>query len=179
MADKKISNLPVGVTLTASSLFEISKHNGATYASQKFTVAQLVAYLGFSSSLLLPSAGGTGIANNDNSTTTRVGSFPLTITLSASTSLTFPTTGTLATVESLNEDAAYKDLVYTGDNLTQVNIWEDFTMQLKLYQTDLTYDVNGILTQKQVQRIVDNFTYIKTFSYDGSGVLTSTTTDIL
>ena len=44
------------------------------------------------------SKGGTGIANNDACTTTRVGNFAKTETLTGITSLSFPTTGTLATL---------------------------------------------------------------------------------
>ena len=44
------------------------------------------------------SKGGTGIANNDACTTTRVGNFAKTETLTGITSVSFPTTGTLATL---------------------------------------------------------------------------------
>lgn len=49
------------------------------------------------SGTLLPSKGGTGIANNDAATLTRSGNHPVTLTTTASTSVTLPTTGTLAT----------------------------------------------------------------------------------
>jgi concanavalin A-like lectin/glucanase superfamily protein len=49
-------------------------------------------------SFSLPSAGGTGIANNDAATTTRVGNFAKTETLTAATGVTYPVTGTLATL---------------------------------------------------------------------------------
>jgi len=45
-----------------------------------------------------PSQGGTGVANNDSSTLTISGSFGTTFTVTATTSLTLPTTGTLATL---------------------------------------------------------------------------------
>src|SRR6185369_12570797 len=45
-----------------------------------------------------PVQGGTGVANNAASTITITGSFGLTFTISADTSLTFPTTGTVATL---------------------------------------------------------------------------------
>lgn len=47
------------------------------------------------SGLLLPANGGTGIANNNSSTIAISGSFPLTATLTGSTGVTFPTSGTL------------------------------------------------------------------------------------
>ena len=52
--------------------------------------------------LATPSKGGTGVANNDLATLTRVGNHPLTLTTSASTSLTLPTTGTVATLTDIN-----------------------------------------------------------------------------
>ena len=45
------------------------------------------------------SKGGTGIANNDACTTTRVGNFAKTETLTGITSVSFPTTGTLSTLD--------------------------------------------------------------------------------
>lgn len=48
--------------------------------------------------IVLPSHGGSGIANNDAATTTRSGNNPLTITTTGSTNVTLPTSGTLATL---------------------------------------------------------------------------------
>ena len=45
-----------------------------------------------------PSKGGTGVANNDLSTLTIAGSFPVSFTISNSTALTLPNVGTLATL---------------------------------------------------------------------------------
>lgn len=47
---------------------------------------------------LAPQYGGTGVANNAASTTTITGAYSLGWTISAATSLTLPTTGTLATL---------------------------------------------------------------------------------
>lgn len=47
---------------------------------------------------LSPAQGGTGIANNNAATTTRAGNFAKTETLTAPTSVTYPTSGTLATL---------------------------------------------------------------------------------
>jgi len=51
-----------------------------------------------SSGVVPPSAGGTGVANNDAATLTRSGSHALTITTTGITGVTFPTSGTLATL---------------------------------------------------------------------------------
>lgn len=47
---------------------------------------------------LSPSKGGTGVSNNNAATTTRSGNFALTLTLTNVTSVTLPTSGTLATL---------------------------------------------------------------------------------
>lgn len=47
-----------------------------------------------------PAAGGTGVANNAANTLTWSGAFPATFTLTGSTGVTFPTSGTLATTTS-------------------------------------------------------------------------------
>lgn len=50
------------------------------------------------SAVLVPSSGGTGIANDDTATVTSSGNFAYTRTLTNTTNVTFPTTGTLATL---------------------------------------------------------------------------------
>jgi hypothetical protein len=47
---------------------------------------------------LKPSKGGTGISNSDSATVTSSGNYAYTRTLTATTNVTFPTTGTLATL---------------------------------------------------------------------------------
>ena len=56
---------------------------------------------------IAPTMGGTGIANNDAETLTigGAGTFPLTLTLTASTDVTLPTSGTLATTAQLHSAA--------------------------------------------------------------------------
>jgi hypothetical protein len=53
--------------------------------------------------LLLPDKGGTGVANNVASTITITGSFALGFTIGAATSVTLPTSGTLATLAGTEE----------------------------------------------------------------------------
>jgi hypothetical protein len=50
------------------------------------------------SGVVLPANGGTGVANGANNTITFTGNYTLGVTLTANTSVTFPTTGTLATL---------------------------------------------------------------------------------
>lgn len=61
-----------------------------------------------------PALGGTGIANNAASTITISGAYGLTITLTATTSVTLPTSGTLATLAG-TEVLTNKDLT-SGTN---------------------------------------------------------------
>lgn len=57
--------------------------------------------------VMTPAQGGTGIVNNDASTITISGSFGTTFTITATTNVTLPTTGTLATTSNkLNDFAA-------------------------------------------------------------------------
>lgn len=54
---------------------------------------------------LVPSQGGTGVANADAETITLNGGFALALTLTGATGLTLPTTGTLATTAQLPDQA--------------------------------------------------------------------------
>jgi len=49
----------------------------------------------FLTDIILPANGGTGIANDNASTLTLLGGYPITITTTASTEITLPTSGTL------------------------------------------------------------------------------------
>jgi microcystin-dependent protein len=67
--------------------------------------------------VVLPSKGGTGVANADAATLTRSGSHPLTLGTTDNTSVTLPTTGTLATlsgVESLVNKVVASTSLTTG-----------------------------------------------------------------
>lgn len=62
-----------------------------------------------------PSQGGTGVANNDSSTLTITGSFGITFTVTATTSLTLPTSGTLATTAGASiPTLATGDILYAS-----------------------------------------------------------------
>ena len=62
------------------------------------------------SGVLLPVNGGTGVANNNSATVTSSGNFAYTRTLTGTTNVTFPTTGTLATLAG-SETLSNKTLV--------------------------------------------------------------------
>ena len=69
-----------------------------------------------------PSQGGTGIINNDASTLTITGNFATNLTVTASTNVTLPTSGTLATLAG-NETLSNKTLSnVTGNNVTLTNL---------------------------------------------------------
>lgn len=67
--------------------------------------------------VMTPAQGGTGVINNDASTITISGSFGATFTLTASTSVTFPTTGTLATLAG-SEAITNKTIDLASNTLT-------------------------------------------------------------
>lgn len=67
-----------------------------------------------------PSQGGTGIANNGASTLTISGSFSLALTISAGTSITLPTSGTIATLigsESFSNKTFANNTIFTASLL--------------------------------------------------------------
>lgn len=66
----------------------------------------------------------------------------------------------------------FKELIYTGSDLTQTNIWTNPQKTTKVYQSDYTYS-GGNLTTIQIKRIFNNYIYTKHLSYDGSGNLES------
>jgi hypothetical protein len=61
----------------------------------------------------------------------------------------------------------YKTFSYTGNNLTQTNLYEDAGLSDLLFTTDLTYTGNK-LTQSVVTRDRDSATATKTFTYTGN-----------
>lgn len=64
----------------------------------------------------------------------------------------------------------FKELIYTNDVLTTMNIWEDETKTHKLYQADYTYSGDDLSTV-QVTRIWDNFIYTKQLNYDSGNLV--------
>lgn len=98
--------------------------------------------------ILPPSQGGTGVSNNDSSTITVTGSYPLAFTVTAPTTITAPTSGTLATTSNklsdfaatssselhgvISDETGTGNLVFsTSPNLTTPNIGVADTTMLK------------------------------------------------
>ncbi len=70
----------------------------------------------------------------------------------------------------LDTNNRYKTFSYTGDDLTQQLIYEDNTMTTLLFTVDYTYTGTN-LTQIDVTRETDGFTYTKVLTYDINDVL--------
>lgn len=80
-------------------------------------------------------------------------------------------------ITKISKVDVYKEFIYTSGNLSTVNIWEDDTMSVKIYQTNYSYS-GGNLTQIQTTRTSDSFVYTKIFTYDGEGNLINIETNI-
>ena len=86
-----------GTTLTVSGTTSLTLPTSGTLATTTSTMAAGATWNG---NVIGAAYGGTGVANNAASTITITGAYSLGLTLSANTSLTLPTSGTLATTAS-------------------------------------------------------------------------------
>lgn len=67
----------------------------------------------------------------------------------------------------------FKELGYTSDDLTSLNIYTDTDKTTQLFGKTLSYDPSGNLVNTLLTRITDNAQVLKVFSYDGSGNLST------
>ena len=110
-----------------------------------------------------PAHGGTGVANNALSTITISGAFPLTVTLTASTGVTFPTSGTLITTSG-TETLTNKTINLSSNTLTGT------TAQFNAALSDndfATLAGSESLTNKKLGSLTSNG-FVKTGSGDGT-----------
>ena len=68
----------------------------------------------------------------------------------------------------------YKEFLYSGGNLTTIDIYESATKIVKLFSKTITY-TSGNVTQTVLTRISDNATVTKSFDYDVDDNLESIT----
>jgi len=91
-------------TPTAGNLLNgemaINITDGKLFYKDNAGVVQTIASKSAATLPLTPANGGTGVANGANNTITFTGNYTLGITLSANTSLTFPTSGTVLTTST-------------------------------------------------------------------------------
>ncbi len=66
----------------------------------------------------------------------------------------------------------YKELIYTGDDLTELNIWDSPSRLVQYYSISYIYTL-GNLTQIVTTRTSDSFVYTKDLDYDINDNLTS------
>ena len=100
---------------------------------------------------------GSTITIVDDKLTIPGGSFSATDKLALEMEMAFKTAKTQYTSE----------LLYTGNSLTTVNLFETPSKTVKIFQKDLTY-ASGRLTTTVLTRISDSLTLTKTLSYTGS-----------
>lgn len=99
-----------------------------------------------SGGVILPSKGGTGIANNAASTLTISGSYATTLTISGITALALPTTGTLATLagtESLTNKTLNKVTIGTGATGATLTIADTAAVQFNGAFTTIVASTNN------------------------------------
>jgi hypothetical protein len=75
----------------------------------------------------------------------------------------------LQLTDSLNR---YKEFIYTGDNLTSIEIWDSPSKLTQYFETTYTY-IGDNLTEIEITRISDGFIYTKELTYDINNNLTS------
>lgn len=107
------------------------------------------------------SKGGTGVSNNDAATLTRVGNFDVSLTATAATSVTLPTTGTLATLAG-SENLTNKNLASSTNTLTGAtagSFTNTGTITLPTATTTLVgTDTTDVLTNKTLQQdLIDDY----------------------
>lgn len=121
MAGIKISALPAIPSSQLTDIFP-AVQSGTTYQT---TLLQVATLFGFSSGILAPANGGTGIANTGTITVggnfAMSGAFTFTGTITGNTAVTFPTSGTLATTSQLPTLPLSMVNGGTGANLTAAN----------------------------------------------------------
>lgn len=66
----------------------------------------------------------------------------------------------------------YKEFIYTGEDLTSLEIWDSPDKFVQYYEISYIYSL-GNLTEIITTRISDSFTYTKVLDYDLSGNLNS------
>lgn len=69
-------------------------------------------------------------------------------------------------LSSLNN---FKELIYSGDNLTQINVWETPAKIVKIFEKNLSY-TGGQLTQIVLTRVSDSEVLTKDFTYTGDNL---------
>ena len=93
------TNVPTNTNLGAGEL-AINYTDGKLFYKDNANVVQVIATKASAAITVpvTPAQGGTGVVNGSNNTITFTGNYNLGITLTANTSVTFPTSGSLSTV---------------------------------------------------------------------------------
>ena len=143
-----------------------TKFTGPATAERTFTLPNADATILTTAAAVTPAQGGTGVANNAASTLTISGAFGTTFTVSATTAVTLPTTGTLATLAG-TETLTNKRVtprVSSASNITSPLAWngDNFDQYASTAQSEaLTINADaGTPTdgQKMIFRFKDNGT---------------------
>lgn len=161
-----LTNTTLNATVVTSSLTSVGTLTGGTWQA----------------TIISPVFGGTGVANAASQTTTRSGLFALTQTLTATTNVTYPTTGTLATLA--NSETLTNKTINGANNTLTVRAASDITGTLPTGNggTGLTSpgSSGNILTSNgtiwtSAPPAASGFTTVVTQVFTSSGTYTPTT----
>lgn len=72
-----------------------------------------------------------------------------------------------------SQESYYKELIYSGDTLIDIEYWTDSGKTTKIFNKDLFYNQTGLLSKTILTRESDNSKLAKLLSYDISDNLTS------
>jgi trimeric autotransporter adhesin len=103
------------------------------------------------SATLSPASGGTGVANNASATVTSSGNFAYTRTLTGATNVTFPTTGTLATLAGTE--------TFTNKTVEAGTFTNGYTEEVATANTSTAYTIDLAGGSVQILTLTGNCTY--------------------
>ncbi len=162
---KNIDQVYIANPITSNAATDLMYFGQSPYGAGNdaaMTYANFATQFALSSAIISPAHGGTGVANNAANTQTFSGNYGLTWTLSNTTALTLPTSGTLATTAQLPSFPLAASLGGTGVN-----------------NGSSTLTLGGNLTTSGAFASTFTMTGATTVTFPTTGTLATTTNDTI